>query len=828
MRNNQDERGTHGVRKPAFLRLVSAGLAHRSFVRLTLVVGAFCSWAACSAAADGPAIRERDYREQAVSTLRAALRDAPRWVKVHAAESLLALDYPQDILPIFQQELRTAGNQPEYRIGIWRVLARASTNDRQQQQWVNRIVDVFMDQAAPDRNHAAETLAKLKYVPSAEVSDELARVAAHTTGPFSVNARWALANAGQPEAERPLLESLSSDRTDVRINAAYALRHLTKLSPASRQTLTAAAENEPADSPARVYLLGTAAVQAGLGENGRWAAPLVHYAIAGKPDEAYEACAALASMGTKAEVRVLAELLSAAELDTRVAAANAILRIGRRAPHRMSSLDWAVIGAYCLGMLAIGWYYARRSKTTEDYLLGGRRMNPLIVGISLFATLMSTISYLSWPGEVIRYGPIMVCGAVAAYPFVALVVGWFMIPFIMKLRVTSAYQILEANLGHGVRLLGSTMFLTIRLLWMAVIIYATVNKVLIPLTGLPEAIAPYVCLLMGLIVLVYTSMGGLRAVVLTDVVQGAILFGGAILVFAVITVRMGGIGAWWPTAWPAHWPEVVWGYDGHARTTFAGIMIAMFTWYICTSGSDQIAVQRYLATRDARAARRVLITSLLADGLTTLFLGLLGLPLMAFFQAHPEMIPDGQTLTSNADTLFPQFIVFGLPAGITGLVIAGLLAAAMSSLSSGVNASCSVVMSDFLGRAEGAEGEQGSPIRLARLVSAIIGGVVIVLSSYVGIVRGNLLEVAFKLVNLCVAPLFGLFFTAMFISWATPLGALSGLVFGLATVIGISYWQELTGTPGISFVWALPLALLVQILISAAFSILPFGRRGTR
>ena len=89
-------------------------------------------------------------------------------------------------------------------------------------------------------------------------------------------------------------------------------------------------------------------------------------------------------------------------------------------------LDWAVIALYAAGMLAIGWYYSRRTKTREEYLLGGRAMKPLSVGVSLFASLISTISYLAWPGEMIKNGPMML-GAVLAYPLIALAVGWFMI-----------------------------------------------------------------------------------------------------------------------------------------------------------------------------------------------------------------------------------------------------------------------------------------------------------------------------------------------------------------------------------------------------------------
>ena len=153
----------------------------------------------------------------------------------------------------------------------------------------------------------------------------------------------------------------------------------------------------------------------------------------------------------------------------------AFLAAGLVAPHHLNWLDWLVIAAYGLAMLGIGWFYSRRNQTREDYFLGGREMKPGAIGLSLFATLLSSISYLSWPGEMIKHGPVLFF-TFLAYPFIILIVGWFMIPFFMRLPVTSAYEILELRLGVKVRLLGAVLFLSLRLLWMAMIIYTTTDK----------------------------------------------------------------------------------------------------------------------------------------------------------------------------------------------------------------------------------------------------------------------------------------------------------------------------------------------------------------
>jgi SSS family solute:Na+ symporter len=242
-----------------------------------------------------------------------------------------------------------------------------------------------------------------------------------------------------------------------------------------------------------------------------------------------------------------------------------------------------------------------------------------------------------------------------------------------------------------------------------------------------------------------------------------------------------------------------------------------------------MAVQRYLATRDAQSARKVLNTSLVANTLVFLLLAALGLALLAYFQTNPHLVPDGQTIYDNADQLFTRFIAVGLPPGFAGLVVAGLLAAAMSSLSAGINASCSVVIADFIDRfglrRRPALPAEGGDAWLERCVSVVIGALMVVLSSYVGAVHGNLLEIAYKVVNLLSAPLFGLFCMAMFVPWATGFGTLVGAAAGLAVVVAINFWEEIMGTKGISFLWAMPLSFLVQMAVGMLASLLPVGRQ---
>ena len=443
-------------------------------------------------------------RERSVAVLRKVMDGEERWVKVHAAEYLLEAGYPEGIRDVFLEEANIYGKEPQYRIGIWRVLARAADSEQEQAKWIGKIRDVFVDATAPDRPHAAETLAKLNYkLLDSEIA--AAEEAANSKNlALAPCATWILANAGRPSTEARLAAFLESPNVDIRCDAAYGLRHLPSISDVAREKLLAAVEREPTRARVRVFVIAAAAVHASA-PNPLLKAELLRLAENGTPDEKCQACQTLAQIGNNSDLPMLVRFLDDTNANFRATAAGAILRIQRRSTHFLASWDWVVIAVYAVLVLAVGWYYSRVTKTQEDYLLGNRQMRPSMVGISLFASLISTISYLSWPGEIIKNGPMIMC-CLLAYPLIGLVVGWFIVPFIMRLKVTSAYEILELRLGSGVRTLGSLLFLALRLMWMSVIVYATSSKVLIPLFGLDPQFTPVVCAALATMTIVYTAM----------------------------------------------------------------------------------------------------------------------------------------------------------------------------------------------------------------------------------------------------------------------------------------------------------------------------------
>jgi SSS family solute:Na+ symporter len=477
----------------------------------------------------------------------------------------------------------------------------------------------------------------------------------------------------------------------------------------------------------------------------------------------------------------------------------------------MSCVDWCVVVAYLGLMLGVGGYFARRNRTAEDYLLGGRRLPSLALGLSLFATLVSTLTYLSIPGEIIRHGPMLIT-QVAAHPLIFLLVGYGLIPLLMRQPVTSAYEILETRLGPGIRRAGAMVFLLLRFGWMATILFATSQVVLIPLLGIDPGWTALLCLGMGLLTAVYSSLGGIKAVVMTDAIQSLTMLTGAIATLTVISLRMGGVSGWWPSEWPAHWQSPSWGFDPQPRISFGILLISTTLWHVCTNGSDQMSIQRFLCTRDPASARRTLLIAQLTDVSVGILLALTGVALLSYYSLHG--LADGQELSvdSHGDQLFPRFIMTEMPVGLSGVVVAAILSAALSSLSSGINSACAVLERDFL------SGDASTSISRLRLLTWLVALVAIALSLLNLFIDGNLLERCFKIVNLLTVPLFVLFFLALFVPWANAPGAWLGLLSSIATAVSIAFARDLSLPISVSFVWMMPCALIVGVSVGTLSS----------
>lgn len=794
-------------------------------LRRTLAVPAllFMMWLTCAGQAlANETVNADDWtrlRTQSVEVLDEALHEnGVFWVNVHAAEALIANLYTDGI----EERFLTLEKSPEsHPIGIARVLARLNRNDElRHRKYVNRIVDIFLDESSQMRLHALESLGKLGY---GEHLPEIVAAAQSDSVGYRAFARWVLANSGSPEDEAYLAELLKSPEPRDYFYTAYALRFMDTVEPETGLLLKATLNRLPHDAPYRVYVASSWYVHAPEDQRSSARDELLSY-LDGENVWRYEIGNALAIRGDSGDVPVLERLLNDTDVDVRIGAAQALLRIERRQFRGLSLPDWMIIGLYAAAMIGIGLYFARRQKSTEEYLLGGRRVNPLVAGISTFASYLSTISYLAISGEVIKHGPVIIIIQILTLPVVYWISAYFLIPYFMKLPITSAYEIIDRPLGKGTRLAGSVIFIMTRFVWMALLIYLT-SKALAVMMNWDESYIPLISVAGGIITVIYSTMGGLNAVLTTDVTQFTILLLGAILTVVLTSMRMGGVGVWIPTEWSPQWDDIVFfSTDPHIRTTIVFAFIHLVSWWVCTAGSDQMAIQRFASTRDVKAARRSFLVTQISEKTVFVVLMTVGFALFRFYNVFPQYVPDGRDLVSDADFLFPNFIANHLPAGISGLVVAAIFSAAMSSLSSGINSTAAVITTDIIPFFRKSFDAERSSLRLARWSSLAIGVLVVAISTTMAHVPGNIFEVTSKTNGLFVAPLFNLFFMALFVRYATPFGTVMGSIWGLAFAVIIAFWDVLTGGPGITFLWILPGALVVSITTSMLLSLIPTRR----
>ncbi len=322
-----------------------------------------------SAIADESASRlTREEREPLLGSLRSTLTRETGWTQIRAAEALVGQGYPEEAFRVLRPLSDTA--PPEVRIGIWRVLAQSEPAPAKRRAFVARILEATRDPGSPDRLHAIESAAKLgAVVPESDWPSLQALAAANP--PAAPFAQWLLAVAGQADARRTLVSLLQNEAPLIRFRAAYALARLPGASPEETRSLVDAALAEPADSPFQAAFNGAALrVARDPVDRERLRRELLRAAKSENEEQRLQATNALADVATPADRPLLAELTHDSSPEIRLAAATAVLRVDRRIPTRMAAADWAMIVAYLVGMLAIGWYYSRQQQSRDEYLLG--------------------------------------------------------------------------------------------------------------------------------------------------------------------------------------------------------------------------------------------------------------------------------------------------------------------------------------------------------------------------------------------------------------------------------------------------------------------------
>ncbi|QDU38712.1 Sodium/glucose cotransporter [Maioricimonas rarisocia] len=515
-----------------------------------------------------------------------------------------------------------------------------------------------------------------------------------------------------------------------------------------------------------------------------------------------------------------------------------------------SALRWqdhTVIVAYLAGMLILGTALSRRQQSDEEYFLGGRLMPWLAVGVSVIASLLSSLTYLSEPGEIWNSGITHMFGKMLAIPFEMVFVFLVCVPFMMRFRYTSAYEYLGDRFGWGTRTLGVVLFMIMVVLWMGFVVLAS-SRALAAVSGMPLWM---VIGTVGVVATIYTMLGGLRAVIWTDVVQVILLVGGGLFTIGYVAWTTGtGLPEWMAAAskhlqvsGESH-SVPLFSLDPTVRATVITVALNMFIWHVCTHTANQMTVQRYFSTSSVGAARRSFITgSLLGVGLNLMLMAV-GLALVYFYFGQGVPLDNNldASVRQERDLIFPTFAVHRLPPGVGGGILAALLAAAMSSIDSGINSMATVLSIERHHRRRAnqtlrEQSHQGNHVTEARWMTAIFGAFITVAAFGLDFLPQSLgiVDAMPRTFNAVTGPLGGLFFVGMFLPRAGGFAASTGALLGMATSIGLGYRSELSGLlqqwglltetwPAISFTWVMPSALAVTIGSAALISLVVPGR----
>ena len=479
-----------------------------------------------------------------------------------------------------------------------------------------------------------------------------------------------------------------------------------------------------------------------------------------------------------------------------------------------TSIDYAILVAYLLGVTALGSLFTSRQKSSRDFFLAGRTMGWFPMVLSVIATDFSAISFLGAPGYVVAHDLVIDLQTLAFFWVLPLALYLF-VRFFHRLELISAYEYLEKRFSLPLRAGCSLLFICVRLGWMATALYAT-SLALAAATALPF----WVCVsLIGGLTTVYSTLGGMRAVIWTDVVQ-FFVFTGAIVVVLVTSIRAvpGGFGAIWRTA----------GAEGHNRLlnfeggweaiTTPAVLIGGTFLVLISYGVDQVVVQRYLTARSIDQIKRGMVFQVCVAPLVIASLAAIGLAVFGFYRHFPERLPVGL----EADQWFPHFIVHELPVGVSGLVIAGLFAATMSSISSGVNSLTAACVIDFYRRfgSGSSAHEPASSINretdrrevfVSRVLTLCWGAVATGLAFVVGQI-GVIAIISKTLSGFFGGVLLGVFLLGILLPRANAPGATAGGLIGFATICAVGL-----ATP-VNLFWYAPIGCLTTFFVGATAS----------
>lgn len=474
---------------------------------------------------------------------------------------------------------------------------------------------------------------------------------------------------------------------------------------------------------------------------------------------------------------------------------------------RLHPLDLIIIVVYMLGTLGVGWWFSRKQRNIRDYFLSDNNAPWWALMGSIVATETSTVTFISVPA----YAFTANAGGVGGnFTFLQIVIGYLIgrviivvlfIPLYFKGELFTVYQVLDQRFGGRVKRTAASLFLVTRSIADGIRLFLTAI-VLVALTGWAD---PVSILIIGVVTIAYTYLGGMAAVIWTDAIQLVVYLVGAVVAALVLLGKI-----------PGGWNEVVAvGTELHrfdlfdftvslsrSYTFWSGVIGGAFL-TTATHGTDQLMVQRYLCARNARQATLALLTSGVVILMQFVLFLLIGVMLFVFYQQAAALPPE---VAAKADRVFPHFIVTQLPVGVIGLVVAAIFAAAMSTLSSSLNSLAATAVTDFYRPLFAPDKTDRHYLNASRLLTALWGVVQIVVAMIAIAMQGRGVDAVLAVASFTNGPVLGLFLLSTLTKRVGPRGALAGVVTGILFMAFV--WLQLK----ISWQWYVLLGSMITFL----------------
>lgn len=455
--------------------------------------------------------------------------------------------------------------------------------------------------------------------------------------------------------------------------------------------------------------------------------------------------------------------------------------------HSFGAVNFTVLIVYLLAMVGVGVYFANKNRDTNDYFRGGQKVLWWAAGCSIFATMLSSITYMAIPAKAYAQDWVYLVGNLMI-PVVAPVAIYLALPFFRQIDATSAYEYLHKRFNMPVRLFASTSFTLFHIFRMGIVM----SLASLALASVTSLTAAQCVLIMGVLSIVYCTIGGIEAVIWTDTIQTFVLLGGALVcVGLMIAGSDGGLGAFVGTAsGDGKLHAFNWHHDPTSVSlAFWVVILGAFGQHLSSYTADQAVVQRYMTTPDIRrAAGSIWTASLMTIPATFLFFSL-GTALYVFYKSNPERLDP----TYMTDQIFPLFIAREVPVGVAGLIVAGIFAAAQSTISTSMNSTSTAVVTDFLRpfRIVRAEGHYLFWARVLTLGFGAAGTGLGLL--FIDPANRSLFDSFIRVIGLFMGVLGGLFALGILTRRATGWGSLLGALAGAAVMALVPLYTTING-----------------------------------